>query len=258
MANPPLMDMDDVFTFERIRFLDWDGSGITGIVYLLPHGGATVYLNRCGNSWSESTSLPPCPRIEHLSTVFTLDILSKGTSCLCWTRPDVGGEPVIHYLDLMEAEKPHLLTLFTNGMGLETRVSYRLSIKFYLHDERIGRPWTTKLPFPVHVVSKVMVHDKFSLSSRITKYAYHDGFFDGHDKEFRGFAMVEIWERDEFQLTTGEIKRYKRPVHHKKIWFHTGSTELPSIPQGHLRHPWFKQHVKLRQAGINSIRPLGR
>ncbi|KAK0619151.1 hypothetical protein B0T14DRAFT_479113, partial [Immersiella caudata] len=238
MGNAPIMESHDMFTFERLRFLDVDGSGTTDMMYLSPHGGALVYFNCCGNIWSEGVALPQFPRIEHLSTVFALDILGKGTASICWAGPDGGdGVPVIHYLDLAESGKPHLLTSFTNGRGLETKISYRPSTKFFLRDERAGRPWTTKLPFPVHVVGAVATRDTFTLASHVTKYAYHDGFYDGHEKEFRGFAMVETWEHERFQLASGEAKPYKRPVHHQKMWFHTGSTQLPLVPQGTFETP---------------------
>ena len=37
----------------------------------------------------------------------------------------------------------------------ETRVQYAPSTKFYLQDKRDGKPWVTRLPFPVHVVERV-------------------------------------------------------------------------------------------------------
>ncbi|GAB1312346.1 SpvB-domain-containing protein [Madurella fahalii] len=239
MSNAPVMGSVDVFDFGRLRLLDVDGSGTADILYLLPHGGATVYFNHCGNSWSNGVAVPQFPRLEQLSSVFSLDLLGKGTSCLCWTGPDAStrGEPVIHYLDLAEAGKPHLLTSFRNGTGQQTRISYQTSTKFFLRDERAGRPWTTRLPFPVHVVSKVTLRDSFSQSSRVTKYAYHDGFFDGHEKVFRGFSMVETWERDEFLLAAGGAARSKRPVYHQKMWFHTGSPDLPLDLLGTFSHP---------------------
>jgi hypothetical protein len=32
----------------------------------------------------------------------------------------------------------------------------------------------------------------------VTRYAYHHRFFDGVEREFRGFGMVEQWDMEEF------------------------------------------------------------
>ena len=50
------------------------------------------------------------------------------------------------------AGKPHLLVSTTNNMGAVTPVQYNASTKFYVQDRETGRPWVTKLPFPVHVI----------------------------------------------------------------------------------------------------------
>ena len=58
-------------------------------------------------------------------------------------------------VDLMGGRKPHLLVRSANNMGAETVVQYAQSTKFYLADKLAGKPWITKLPFPVHVVERV-------------------------------------------------------------------------------------------------------
>ena len=61
----------------------------------------------------------------------------------------------MRYVNLMGGRKPHLLVKTINNLGAETRVDYAPSTKFYLQDKRDGKPWITRLPFPVHVVEKV-------------------------------------------------------------------------------------------------------
>jgi hypothetical protein len=96
--------------------------------------------------------------------VFTPDLLGNGTSCLCWVGTDGAktNELVISYLDLSEGKKPHVLQAWSNGIGLNLSAKYAPSTKFYLQDEHEGRPWRTKLPFPVHVVSRLTVADGLS------------------------------------------------------------------------------------------------
>jgi len=78
-------------------------------------------------------------------------------------------------------------------VAVDSGVAYAPSTKFYLRDKRDGRPWITRLPFPVHVVERVETHDHISRNRFVTRYAYHHGYFDGEEREFRGFGMVEQW-----------------------------------------------------------------
>ncbi len=104
----------------------------------------------------------------------------------------------------MGGQKPHLLVKTVNNLGAETRVQYAPSTKFYLQDKRDGKPWITRLPFPVHVVERVETHDHISGNRFVTRYAYHHGYFDGEEREFRGFGMVEQWDTEEFAALTGD------------------------------------------------------
>jgi len=235
MIASPFLDDAGQFSFERIHLVDVDGSGTTDIFYVLPQGGAVVYLNQCGTSWSDAVPVPQFPRLDKLSSIFTLDLLGKGTTCLCWAGPKGNAldELVIQYLDLAKSGKPHLLTSIDNGLGTHTRVSYQPSTHFYLRDERAGRSWQTKLPNPVHVVSRTIERDSFASRKYTTKYAYHDGFFDPREREFRGFGMVESWVQEENQLSSTPAGRScaKKPVVFTKMWFHTGAPEATLIPE---------------------------
>ena len=108
----------------------------------------------------------------------------------------------MRYIDLMGGQKPHLLVRSTNNLGAETHVQYAPSTKFYLADKLAGTPWITRLPFPVHVVERVETYDYISRNRFVTRYAYHHGYYDGVEREFRGFGMVEQWDTEEFATLT--------------------------------------------------------
>jgi hypothetical protein len=91
----------------------------------------------------------------------------------------------------MAAGKPYLLTEVDNNLGAETKVSYAPSTQFYLADAAAGRPWVTRLPFPVQVVERVATIDRINRNRFTTGYSYHHGYYDGFEREFRGFGMVE-------------------------------------------------------------------
>ncbi|MEO7987711.1 MAG: toxin TcdB middle/C-terminal domain-containing protein [Gemmatimonadales bacterium] len=160
------------------------------------------------------------------------DLLGNGTVCLVWSSPLPGdAQRPMRYVNLMGGQKPHLLVKTVNNLGAETRVQYAPSTKFYLEDKRDGKPWVTRLPFPVHVVERVETYDHISRNRFVTRSVYHHGYFDGEEREFRGFGMVEQLDTEELAALTGdgtlpeatnlEAASHVPPVH-TKTWFHTG------------------------------------
>jgi len=231
MDNSPWFDAYDQFNPRRIRLADIDGSGTTDILYL--HGrGVDIYFNQSGNGWGGRTELPNFPAIDNLAAIQALDLLGNGTACLVWSSPlpSYASCPM-RYIDLMGGQKPHLLKSIKNNLGAETTIDYAPSTKFYLQDKEKGQPWITKLPFPVHVVEKVTVTDKWRKTRFSSIYSYHHGYFDGIEREFRGFGRVEQLDVESY----GEFKQgnanspyitldkslYQPPV--KTVtWYHTG------------------------------------
>ena len=94
------------------------------------------------------------------------------------------------YVSFNQGTHPNLLTRIDNGLGMATTIEYQSSTVDYLADRDAGKPWAQKLPFPVQVVSRVSVKDSLSGQVYVTDYHYRDGYYDGAEKEFRGFAEV--------------------------------------------------------------------
>jgi RHS repeat-associated protein len=244
MDNSPWFDPNDIFDQRRIRLADIDGAGVTDIIYL-GVDGARLYFNQSGNGWSEPKKLDVFPRVDSLTSVQAVDLLGNGTACLVWTSPLPGdASQPMRYIDLMGGQKPHLLVKTVNNLGAETRVDYAPSTKFYLQDKLDGKPWITKLPFPVHVVERLETHDFISRNRFVTHYEYHHGYFDGVEREFRGFGLVEQVDTEEFAALTAsgaplapanggegqgdgafaaniDAASHVPPVR-TKTWFHTG------------------------------------
>ena len=231
MDHAPHFDNPDQFDQQRIRLADIDGTGTTDIIYL-HRDGVRLYFNQSGNSWSEPQRLHIFPRVDDLATITAVDLLGNGTACLVWSSPlpgDAGRQ--MRYVNLMGRQKPHLLVKTVNNLGAETCVQYAPSTKFYMQDKYHGKPWITRLPFPVHVVERVETFDHISRNRFVTRYAYHHGYFDGEEREFRGFGMVEQWDTEEIAALTGDgmlsaatntdAASHVPPVL-TKTWFHTG------------------------------------
>jgi len=229
MDNAPVFDHPELFDPKRLLLADIDGSGTTDLIYLHQEG-LRLYFNQAGNGWSTSVPVSAFPPIHNVAQVTTLDLLGNGTACLVWSSPlsgDSGRQ--MRYVKLMGEEKPHLLTTTINNLGAETRVQYCSSLRFYLEDKLNSKDWITRLPFPVHVVERVETIDHISRNRFVSRYAYHHGCFDGEEREFRGFGMVEQWDTEQLAaLVAGNVPAdniasasHVPPVH-TKTWFHTG------------------------------------
>ena len=232
MDDAPWFDEPDLFHQKRVRLADLDGSGTADLVYL-HRDGVRLYFNQSGNGWSDAKVLEAFPRLDDVVSVTPTDLLGNGTACLVWSSSSIGDERrPVRYVDLMGGIKPHLLIKTINNLGAETRVGYAPSTKFYLADKLAGRPWITRLAFPVHVVERVETIDHISRSRFVSRYAYHHGCFDGGEREFRGFGMVEQWDTERLDAVTSQANPAAgylnesavstQPPIHTKTWFHTG------------------------------------
>lgn len=197
MDGAPRLDRDGRFRPDLIRLADIDGSGTTDLVYLGPDG-VDIHLNRMGNSWASPIRLGAFPGVDASTAVDLVDLLGYGTACLVWSSPLPAEQGrSLRFVDLMRHGKPHLLALLRNNFGAETRVAYSPSTRFFLEDRAAGRPWVTRLPFPVHVVARVETVDLVARNRFVARTAYRHGHFDGRERAFRGFALVERWDGDE-------------------------------------------------------------
>jgi RHS repeat-associated protein len=238
MDNAPWFDTPDRFDEKRIRLADVDGSGTTDIIYFGTNG-VQIYFNQSGNRLSSARHLFNFPNIDNTIFIQVADLLGKGTACLVWSSalPSNTSQPM-RYIDLMGGQKPHLLVSSKNNLGAETKISFAASTKFYLSDKAAGKPWITRLPFPVQVVQRVETIDWTTRSRLVTQYAYHHGYYDGIEREFRGFEMVEQWDTetiDQFDKTGLRV-----PPVYVKTWFHTGFYTSGRTILGHLKDEYYK------------------
>ena len=84
-------------------------------------------------------------------------------------------------------------------MGIATLVLVTHSFQYispgHVPGERVA-------PAP-HVVERVEVREHVTGSKFVTLYKYHHGYFDGGEREFRGFGLVEQWDTESFPQFTG-------------------------------------------------------
>ncbi len=191
MNNPPSQITDDT----RLFLTDVNGDGLSDAIHV---GDSTrVWLNlgpepddtsraRFASSFSIST-----PLLNSFTGFRQADMNGNGSTDIVWNTYS-GGKQTLAYIDFAGEEQPYQLKTITNGIGRTTTITYRSSVEDMVRDRDAGKAWSKGMPFPVPVVGKIEVHD--GQNAYTTELRYHDGYYDGREKEFRGFASAEKQE----------------------------------------------------------------
>ncbi|KMQ50402.1 putative insecticidal toxin protein [Chitinispirillum alkaliphilum] len=235
MMNSPLLEQyGSAVKQQYIRLGDISGTGTTDLLYF-GNGKVEYWCNESGERFGKVQTLPVFPPVDSLSTVALMDLKGTGTLSLVWSssRPGTGALQ-LSYVDLL-AEKPHLLVSVDNNMGSLTEFSYSSSVQMYLADKAAGRPWLTKLPYPVHVVDSVTVHDLVGDNHHRSRYRYAHGYFDPNEREFNGFGFVETVDSE--KIGSGEASVDVTPVITKE-WYHTGAYKANKVTAQYKQEYW--------------------
>ena len=256
MGGAPCFAPSNLYDPKRVRLADVDGSGTADLIYV-GTDGVHVWMNQAGNGFGDRTQLAVFPSHDSLSTVDVVDLLGTGTSCLVWSTPLRGYPPQMRYVDLLGSTKPHLLISVKNGIGLETRIGYAPSTKFYLEDRATGRKWATRLPFPVQVVERIEHYDHVAKHKFVSTYRYRHGYYDSEEREFRGFGYVETRDAETVGANLGqglfppddyEVENdldhdnepmLRLPPVVTKSWFHTGAWKREASLIAAFEAEWF-------------------
>ncbi|MCW3083676.1 MAG: hypothetical protein JWP12_1042 [Bacteroidetes bacterium] len=230
LDHAPVFDHQDAFNPAYLHLADIDGSGTADLIYL-GKNKFSCWKNLGGNRFSalpfEITSFP---EIHSQAKITITDLLGNGVACIVWSSSlSKDANAPLKYIDLMNSKKPHIMVSYKNNLGKEVSLEYTPSTKFYLEDKLAGRPWATKLHFPVHCVSKTTTEDKISGHKFISEYKYRHGYYDHAEREFRGFGMVEQTDAETFEhwIKSGASNITDEQLHQEpvvsKTWNHTGA-----------------------------------
>lgn len=239
MKNSPvfhdILSLPEGFDPKRVMFGDLDGDGLDDIVYLEPNR-LTFWINQGGEAWSDPVSIATAQVFTDVNAVRLADMFGTGMVGVLWSSDQIAGTGSnFQFLDLTGGLKPYLLEQMDNHMGAVTRVQYASSIEFYIADsEKPQTRWRTPLPFPVQVVKRTEAIDMLSGGKLTTEYRYHHGYWDGAEREFRGFGRVEHRDTEVFEdFNNAELidslipfqkvaARSFSPPLLTKTWFHLG------------------------------------
>jgi len=200
MQNPPrgLGNLDTTLLVG-----DLNNDGLDDLI--LPYNRSVRYWLNVGNGrYADPVTLSNTPGYNQMNvTVRLADMDGDGAVELLFSQFPAPAREILQYVDFSTGAQPFLLQSIDNGLGRRIEIEHRPSTDFYVEDTEAGQPWQNRPPFPVQVVSRVTMHDANSGDSYVTDYRYRDGYYDGVEKEFRGFARAEMVQHgDESAPTT--------------------------------------------------------
>ena len=137
-------------------------------------------------------------------TVLYADMNGNGSSDVVW----IDNNGAVTYLELFPV-RPNLLSTIQNGLGVTSTVTYGTSVEHMARDLEEGRPWAYMLPHPMIVVDALDDLVELTGVHEVTRYTYHDAYYDGVEKQFRGYQDVEVLrEGDETREAALTFKRF--------------------------------------------------
>ncbi|HWQ90992.1 MAG TPA: toxin TcdB middle/N-terminal domain-containing protein [Clostridia bacterium] len=178
----------------RAKLTDLNGDGLADLVIERAEGTDLWYwINLGTHAFAQMKKITGLPAPVGLNAaVRWADLNGSGTTD--YILADRESDPAVQTIDLGEliscGATPNLLSSISNGIGRVTLIAYESSTKFRLEDAAIGAPWPDPMPFPVQVVSAVTNLDSLG-HAYVTRFQYHDGYYDPDEKQFRGFARVD-------------------------------------------------------------------
>ena len=184
---------------------DLNGDGLSDLVVVV---GSTVKyaINRNGTQFSDITTLTSgdvtgaIPQRDGTVTVLFADMNGNGSLDPVWLTSS--GDAT--YLELFPV-RPNQLSRVENGIGMVSEITYSTSVQQMARDGG-WEAWAHRLPHPMLVVERMDRYDLLTNVHEVTEYVYHDGFYDGFEKQFRGYARVEMRVLGDESVEEGEFE----------------------------------------------------
>ena len=195
LSERPFADLEDL-----------NGDGIADLVVVA--GTRIKYaLNQNGDRFDAFVTITDqdidgtLPERTPQTTLMYADMNGNGSEDIVWIATDGS----VTYLELFPV-RPNLLTRIDNGIGSVQVIGYTTAAEAAAEARAAGTPWTRSLSIPMQMVDRIdryvtlTGNDDGSGLHEITTMTYRDGFYDGVEKQYRGFERVEsVVTGDEFQ-----------------------------------------------------------
>jgi RHS repeat-associated protein len=221
-----------VVALEDTFFLDVNGDGL-GDVASVAVDHVTYWINQGNGGYSMAFEIPSTPDYIKGQTVLTqADINGNGSTDFLWQNWDASaGAWRVSWVDFIGTEKPNLLKIIDNGIGLQTEMTYRTTTDYYVAALLGTNPWTTRLPFPSWCAASSTQRFGLDLDAvagedaYVTQFSYYNGYYDAQEREFRGFAFARKVELGDDRLHadgTPTQAEMNSPSTVTRMAYHTG------------------------------------
>lgn len=185
----------------QVQLTDVNGDGMSDALVIL--GNEVRYaINRNGRGFDDIVRVTDpvggsIPERTSSVSVRLADMNGNGSTDVVWI--DASG--LVTYLE-MEPVRPNLLTRVRNGIGKVIEMKYGTSVSHMVRD---GGPsaWLRRLPQPHQVLEELTHFDSLSGLRETKTFRYHDGYWDGEEKQFRGFENVDVITTGDATIETG-------------------------------------------------------
>ena len=180
----------------NLDFEDLNGDGISDVV-IVGTNQIKYMINRNGNTFDAPVTITSAdidgmiPERVMGTTVLYADMNANGSEDVVWFDSSGG----VTYLELFPV-RPNLISRIDNGIGFIQKITYGTSAEHAARAKAAGEPWEISLPNAMPVVDRVDVfvtltgQEDGSGLHEILDYTYRNGFYDGVEKQFRGFGDV--------------------------------------------------------------------
>ncbi len=175
-SEMPFVDLEDL-----------NGDGLSDVVVVTPNQ-IKYALNRNANRFDAFRTIATddvdgeLPERADGVGVLYADMNANGSEDVVWFDPN--GR--VRYLELFPV-RPHLLSRIENHLGMVQTVGYDSSV---MQAARADEPWDVNLPYPMLVVARTDTFTTLGGLHEVVEYTYRNGYYDGVEKQFRGFTDV--------------------------------------------------------------------
>ncbi len=172
---------------------DLNGDALADLV-LVSGNEVHYWINRNGASFDAMETITSAdidgeiPERTSAVTVLYADMNGNGSSDVVWI--DASGN--VTCLEIFPV-RPNLLSRITNGLGMVQEIQYESAVTYRADDDG-SESWSYPLPHPMLMVSQTASWDEINQVDETRRFRYHQGYYDGEEKQFRGFESVEIME----------------------------------------------------------------
>ena len=228
--------------WDAVRLMDANGDGLSDVVYVESNQTVRIYLNAHGAAFAGPYRVPGTPvyrpgRTGNPTLLRIADVNGNGSADLVFIHRAGGRrEDGVEYVDFIGGQKPGLLLVADNGIGLRSYLRYKPAVVDQIAAREAGHPWTSVSPVAMWVVSGIV--DDIGLDLNLdgepdryaTTFRYRDPWYDGFEKQFRGFRFVQrIAWGDDVDPRTGLPVREAPAAGHRttvtRLRFHTGAPD---------------------------------